>query len=141
MTVRELATGREYQESRRAGAVRELSSTGPLLPGIDLPGIHVLRRIGDMDVIKAEFDAALNAANPPVRRAPVVIGAGYTGLEMAENLRHRGAAVDVVEMVDQISSPPRPRDLGAGGTTPGRSRGVGLHLSTRLHHLRESVAA
>jgi hypothetical protein len=33
----------------------------PPLPGIDLPGIHLLRRIGDMDAIKMELDKALDA--------------------------------------------------------------------------------
>ncbi|MDP3208954.1 MAG: FAD-dependent oxidoreductase, partial [Rhodoglobus sp.] len=94
ITVRELATDREYTESYDALALcTGAEPLRPPLPGIDLPGIHVLRRIGDMDAIKAQLDAALDSAaageRGPVRC--VVIGAGYIGLEMAENLKHRGA--------------------------------------------------
>ena len=130
VTVRELATGREYTESYDALALcAGAEPIRPPLPGIDLPGIHVLRRIGDMDVIKAEFDAALNAAANPSDVHCVVIGAGYIGLEMAENLRHRGATVDVVEMADQIL-PPLDHEISVPVERHLRSRGVGLHLST-----------
>ena len=67
----------------------------PPMPGIDLPGVHVLRRIGDMDQIKTQLDALLAAGGTGGRGAvrAVVVGAGYIGLEMAENLappRRRG---------------------------------------------------
>jgi len=128
----EVDTGREYVESydnlalcTGADAIR------PPLPGIDLPQLHVLRRIGDMDVIKAELDSALalaaGGARDPVRC--VVIGAGYIGLEMAENLKHRGAIVDVVEMSDQIL-PPLDHEMSVPVEHHLRSRGINLHLST-----------
>ena len=132
VTVREVDTGREYVESydnlalcTGADAIR------PPLQGIDLPELHVLRRIGDMDVIKAELDSALalaaDGARGPVRC--VVIGAGYIGLEMAENLKHRGAIVDVVEMSDQIL-PPLDHEMSVPVEHHLRSRGINLHLST-----------
>lgn len=130
VTVRELASGREYVESYDALALCVgAEPIRPPLPGIELPGIHVLRRIGDMDVIKAELDAALDAAQNPGDVRCVVIGAGYIGLEMAENLRHRGATVDVVEMADQIL-PPLDHEISVPVERHLRSRGVGLHLST-----------
>lgn len=67
----------------------------PSLPGIDLPGIFTLRNVADTDAI-ADFMACRK-----VRRA-VVIGAGFIGLEMVENLSHRGVAVTLVEMSDQV---------------------------------------
>lgn len=130
ITVREVATGREYSESYDAlGLCAGAEPIRPPLPGIDLPGIHVLRRIGDMDAIKAQLDAALAAAETPSDVRCVVIGAGYIGLEMAENLKHRGATVDVVEMADQIL-PPLDHEISVPVERHLRSRGVGLHLST-----------
>lgn len=70
----------------------------PSLPGIDLPGIFTLRNVADTDAI-ADFMACRE-----VRRA-VVIGAGFIGLEMVENLSHRGVNVTLVEMADQVMAP------------------------------------
>lgn len=130
VTVRDLASGREYSESYDALALcAGAEPIRPPLPGIDLPGIHVLRRIGDMDVIKAELDSALDAAASASDVHCVVIGAGYIGLEMAENLKARGATVDIVEMADQIL-PPLDHEISVPVERHLRSRGVGLHLST-----------
>lgn len=98
----------------------------PKMPGIDLDGVHVLRRIGDMDRIKARVDGSDGAE--PIKSA-VVIGAGYIGLEMAENFHERGVKVAVVEMADQIVPP-----LDAEMTRPMeaylRNYGIDLHLGT-----------
>lgn len=132
VTIREVDSGREYVENYDALALcTGAEPLRPPLPGIDLAGVHVLRRIGDMDVIKAQLDAAIaqaaTGARGPVRA--VVIGAGYIGLEMAENLKHRGALVDVVEMSDQIL-PPLDHELSVPVEHHLRSRGITLHLST-----------
>ncbi|MGV8969061.1 MAG: FAD-dependent oxidoreductase [Microbacteriaceae bacterium] len=132
VTVREIDSGREYTESYDSLALcAGAEPIKPPLPGIDLPGIHSLRRIGDMDSIKHELDAALAEAaagtRGPVRC--VIIGAGYIGLEMAENLIHRGALVDVVEMADQIL-PPLDHEISVPVERHLRSRGVTLHLRT-----------
>lgn len=132
VTVRELDTGREYVEGYDALALcTGAEAIRPPLPGIDLPEVHVLRRIGDMDMIKAELDADLALAASGAREAVrcVVIGAGYIGLEMAENLKHRGAIVDVVEMSDQIL-PPLDHEMSVPVEHHLRSRGITLHLST-----------
>lgn len=70
----------------------------PPLQGIDAPNIFTLRNIPDTDLIKNYVD------NKKPQRA-VVIGGGFIGLEMAENLHHRGIEVFVVEMADQVMSP------------------------------------
>ena len=80
-----------------------LISTGaspvrPPLPGIDSTGIFTLRNVADTDRIKAYVN------NRPPRRA-VVIGAGFIGLEMAENLHALGAQVSIVEMGNQVMAP------------------------------------
>lgn len=70
----------------------------PPLPGIDLPGIFTVRTVPDARDIRA-WIGAKNA-----KRA-VVVGGGFIGLEMAENLIHRGLDVTVVEMLDQVMPP------------------------------------
>ncbi|WP_062137821.1 FAD-dependent oxidoreductase [Demequina aestuarii] len=132
VTVREVDTDREYTESYDALALcMGAEPVRPPLPGIDLPSVQVLRRIGDMDRIKARLDASL-AEQKAGRRGvvtAVVVGAGYIGLEMAENLHHRGVHVDVVELADQILPPVDP-DIAAPVEQHLRARGIGLHLST-----------
>src|SRR5512133_2299234 len=125
--ARVVDTGEEYDEPYDTLALAPgATPVRPTLPGIDLPGIHVLRRIGDMDVIKAAVDGA--AGGPGVGHA-VVIGAGDVSLEMAENLHHRGVAVEVVEMADQIM-PPLDRELTTTMENYLRAHGVALHLGT-----------
>ena len=97
--VRELDTGRLYRERYDALVLAPgASPVRPRLPGIDLPGIHVLRTIPDSRRIREWIETK----NP--RRA-VIVGGGYIGLEMAENLMNRGIAVTIVEMLDQLMPP------------------------------------
>ncbi len=71
VTVREVDGDREYTESYdKLALCTGAQALRPPLPGIDLPGIHVLRRIGDMDLIKAIVDARLAA--PKVAGRPVL---------------------------------------------------------------------
>lgn len=74
------------------------SPVRPPLPGIDGNGIFTLRDVGDTDTIKQYMQSRR------VRRA-VIIGAGFIGLEMAENLHAAGAEVAVVEMAAQVMAP------------------------------------
>ena len=70
----------------------------PPLPGIDSEGIFTLRNVSDTDRIKSYMQ------RHSVKRA-VIVGGGFIGLEMAENLHHAGAEVAVVEMADQVMGP------------------------------------
>lgn len=134
--VRALASGEEYDEPYdKLALCPGASPVVPPLPGVDLPGIHVLRRIRDMDRIKAAIDGREADRSHPVRHA-VVIGAGYIGLELAENLRHRDVAVAVVEMAEQIM-PPLDRELTSTLEDHLREHGVGLRLGTRATAFRE----
>ncbi|MBN2315535.1 MAG: FAD-dependent oxidoreductase [Sedimentisphaerales bacterium] len=67
----------------------------PPIPGIESERIFTLRNVPDTDKINAFIEA-----HQPKRA--VVIGGGYIGLEMAENLRDRGMLVAVVEMLNQV---------------------------------------
>lgn len=69
----------------------------PPIPGVDLPQVHCLRSLQDMDAIM------LRLAKDPARSA-VVIGGGYIGLEMTEALVRRGLRVTLVEMAPQVMS-------------------------------------
>jgi NADPH-dependent 2,4-dienoyl-CoA reductase/sulfur reductase-like enzyme/rhodanese-related sulfurtransferase len=70
----------------------------PPVPGIDLPGIYTLRSIRDMD----EIMRSVTEARP---RTALVIGGGYIGLEIAENLRLRELEVAIVEKLPQVMAP------------------------------------
>jgi NADPH-dependent 2,4-dienoyl-CoA reductase/sulfur reductase-like enzyme/peroxiredoxin family protein/rhodanese-related sulfurtransferase/TusA-related sulfurtransferase len=70
----------------------------PPLQGIDSEGIFTLRNVNDTDQIKGYI------STHQVKDA-VIVGGGFIGLEMAENLYHAGAHVSVVEMADQVMAP------------------------------------
>jgi len=74
------------------------SPVRPPLPGIDLDGIFTLRNVTDTDRIKKYI------TDHRIERA-VVVGAGFIGLEMAENLHQAGAQVAIVEMGNQVMAP------------------------------------
>ena len=87
----------------------------PPLPGIDLPGIFSVRTVPDARAIRewieksdsylAEEHAATGFQPLDKSKRAVVVGGGYIGLEMAENLAHRGLEVTIVEMLDQVMAP------------------------------------
>lgn len=74
------------------------SPVKPPLPGIDSEGIFTLRNVNDTDRIKAYL------TQHTVKRA-LIIGGGFIGLEMAENLVEAGAEVGIVEVADQVMAP------------------------------------
>lgn len=91
--------GRTYTESYDKLLLSPgASPVRPPLPGIDSEGIFTLRNVNDTDAIKAYLQ------QHDVKRA-VIIGAGFIGLEMAENLQEAGAEVAVVEMANQVMAP------------------------------------
>ncbi len=93
--VKELATGREYDESYDKLLLTPGGSpVKPSIPGFEHPAIHTLWTIPDSDKIRALVD------DGKVKNA-LVVGAGFIGLEMAENLHARGINVTVVEMANQ----------------------------------------
>ena len=91
------------------------TSVRPPLPGIDLPGIFHVRTVPDARAINEWIErgnpflagmyrySGFQAIKPKTRA--VVIGGGFIGLEMVENLVHRGFEVTLVEMLDQVLPP------------------------------------
>ena len=98
VTVRS-AEGKEYTENYDKLLLSPgASPVVPPLPGIQSEGIFTLRNVDDTDCIKAYMTAH------QVRRT-VIVGGGFIGLEMAENLKHAGSQVAVVEMAPQVMGP------------------------------------
>jgi NADPH-dependent 2,4-dienoyl-CoA reductase/sulfur reductase-like enzyme/rhodanese-related sulfurtransferase len=97
--VRNRQTDEVYQESYDALVLAPgAAPIRPPLPGIDLPGIFSLRTIPDSRRIREWIDAH------QVEQA-VVVGGGFIGIEMAENLVQRGIAVTLIEAQSQVMAP------------------------------------
>ena len=97
--VRDARTGDPYRERYDVLVLAPgASPVRPPLPGIDLPGIHTLRTIPDSRQVREWV------VERGVKQA-VVVGGGFIGLEMAENLTRRGIAVTIVEMLPQVMPP------------------------------------
>ncbi|HHU17628.1 MAG TPA: FAD-dependent oxidoreductase [Clostridiales bacterium] len=97
--VKNLITGEEYQESYDVLLLATGSSPlRPPIPGIDSSGIFTVWTIPDTDRIKKYIKD-----NKSKRAA--IIGGGFIGLEMAENLHAIGCDVTVIEMLDQVMAP------------------------------------
>jgi NADPH-dependent 2,4-dienoyl-CoA reductase/sulfur reductase-like enzyme/peroxiredoxin family protein/rhodanese-related sulfurtransferase/TusA-related sulfurtransferase len=99
ISVRDLSNGREYTESYDKLVLSPgASPIIPPVPGVDLPGVFTLRSIPDMDRIN-DFVTEKQATRA------VVVGGGFIGLEIAENLQDRGVQVTIIEMLDQVMAP------------------------------------
>ena len=99
VNIREIATGRDYSESYDKLVLSPGAS--PIVPpveGAGLPGVFTLRSMTDMDRITGFLLEA-----KPTRA--VVVGGGFIGLEIAENLQHRGLQVTIIEMLNQVMAP------------------------------------
>ncbi len=97
--VRDQRNGESYRE--RYDKLILSPGAEPIKPpveGIEIDHIYHLRNIPDSDRIKHYLDTG----RP---RSAVVVGAGYIGLEMAENLVHRGVETTIVEVLDQVMAP------------------------------------
>lgn len=97
--VRNLITGETYTENYDKLVLSPgAEPLRPRIPGVDDERIFTLRNVPDTDRIK-EYALKRGA------KAAVVIGGGFIGLEMAENLRHLGLRTTIVEMADQVMTP------------------------------------
>ncbi len=128
--VADAASGRVYDESYdKLVLCPGAAPIRPDLPGIAHPRVFVLRNVEDMDRIKAAVDAGAKSA--------VVIGGGYIGVEMAENLKRRGMSVALVELADQIM-PPLDREMARDLEVHLGRQGVALHLGTAAAAFRDA---
>ena len=113
MQLRNVATGEVTTESYDKLVLSPgAASVHPPLPGIDLPGIFHVRTVPDARAIREWIErgsafltgmdrySGFQTVRPKTRA--VVIGGGFIGLEMVENLVHRGFEVTLVELLDQV---------------------------------------
>lgn len=105
------------------------SPVRPPFPGIDTEGIFTLRNVEDTFRIKDYL------TQHSVKSA-VVVGGGFIGLEMAENLSHAGARVSIVEMAPQVMVPV---DFSIASHVHREllSQGVSLHLNTAVERFEK----
>ena len=118
--VHDLSRGGHYEESYdKLILAPGAAPIRPRLAGVELPGIFVLRNLQDSDRIKSQIDEGAKRA--------VIVGAGFIGLELAENFVRRGVATTLVELQDQVL-PPLDREMTAEVVSELSKHGVQLLL-------------
>jgi NADPH-dependent 2,4-dienoyl-CoA reductase/sulfur reductase-like enzyme len=97
LSVRDLSSGREFEDSYdRLVVATGARAVLPPIPGADLEGVFALRFLTDADKVRGYVE----------ERSPqkaVVVGGGYIGLEVAENLSSLGMEVSLVEGADRVA--------------------------------------
>ena len=131
--VKNIQTGEVYTESYD----KLLLATGsspviPPLPGADDPDVMTLWTMPDVDRIKGRVDAGVKHA--------VVIGGGFIGLEVAENLVERGVEVTLVEMLPHIMANLDP-EMSCMLEEEFREKGVKLHLNNGVTEITRQPEA
>jgi len=100
IVVRNLSTGEEYEE--RYDKLILAPGARPVLPksieGLDRPNVFTLRNVVDVARIKNYIES--NKINDIT-----VVGGGYVGIEVTENLRIAGYNVSLIEAMDQVMAP------------------------------------
>lgn len=131
VAVRDLRTGRTYMESYdklilSPGAV----PVKPPIEGADSSRVFTIRNISDTDKVKAFLDTS-----KPKRAA--VVGGGYIGVEMAENLKNAGLDVSVIELSDQVIAP-IDYDMACDVHRHMEKNGVKLYLNNAVQGISET---
>lgn len=127
VTVRYLRTGEERQE--RYDVLVLSPGASPIVPRLEgleeaRDRIFTIRNIADVDALKGFMDTT-------APKTAVVVGGGFIGLEMAENLRHRGLDVHLVEAADQVMTALDP-EMATLIAAELRKNGVKLSLGTAI---------
>ena len=128
--IKNLSTGETYTETYDKLVLSPgAEPLRPSIEGIGSKKIFTLRNVPDTDTIKNY----VNTENP--KRA-IVVGGGFIGLEMAENLYDLGIQVDVVEMANQVMAP---LDFSMAAIVHRQltDKGVGLHLEDGVSRFEE----
>lgn len=127
VSVRYLRTGEVRQE--RYDVLVLSPGASPIVPPLDgldaaKNRVFTIRNIADVDALKGFMDT-----NAP--KTAVVVGGGFIGLEMAENLRHKGLDVHLVEAADQVMTSLDP-EMATLVAAELRKNGVHLTLGTAI---------
>lgn len=126
------AEGRTYSETYDKLLLSPgASPIRPQIEGIDEQGVFTLRSVEDMDAIKTFIHER------GVRRA-IVVGGGFIGLEMAENLHDLGISTSIVELAPQVMAPV---DYSIASLVHAHlvQQGIGLYLGHGLQAIRPST--
>ncbi|PUB32277.1 NADPH-dependent 2,4-dienoyl-CoA reductase/sulfur reductase-like enzyme [Promicromonospora sp. AC04] len=139
LTVQDLVTGGEYAEPYDSLVLSP--GARPVVPPV--PGIEralVLRDVADADRLVAAIDGTVDGVGGggPARTA-VVIGGGFVGLEVVENLVRRGLAVTLVELADQVLAPLDP-ELAVRVRDELEANGVDVRTSTQVAAITPTTA-
>ena len=135
IVVKRLADGTEYAQPYD----KLILSPGaapfvPPMDGTDASGVFTLRNIADMDRIRAAVDQT-----PTSDRKAVVIGAGFIGLEMVEQLVARGFSVALAELQPQVL-PPMDPEMVVPLQDDMKNRGVALELGSGIRSITKDAA-
>ena len=132
ISVRDLQTG--HSRTERYDALVLSPGAAPIrppLPGVELPGVFAVRNIPDSRRIRSWIaDRRASAA--------VIVGGGFIGLEMVENLVHRGLSVTVLEKLPQVM-PPLDPEVAVPLMEHLLAKGVQLHLGDGLARIDEGA--
>lgn len=132
IVIENLRTGETYEESYD----KLILSPGaepvkPNIEGIDLPSVFTLRNIPDTMRIKKYIE------NEKPRNA-VIVGGGYIGVEMAENLAMAGINVSIVELAEHLIAP-LDFDMATDVHRYIKSKGISLYLNNGVKAIRENT--
>ena len=129
--VTDLESGRTYLEGYDYLVLAPgAAPLRPPIPGGELPGVFNLRTIPDTDTIIAWIEER------QVRES-VVIGAGFIGLEMAENFKRRGLTVSVVERANQVLPASLDYEMAALAQAYLRQQEIGLYLGEQAQEIKD----
>ena len=133
VTVRNLRENREYRENYDKLVIATGSSPlRPPIPGVDSERIMTLWTVPDTDRIHA-------MVKEKGAKTTAVVGGGFIGLETAENLRHAGLEVTLIEAMDQVMAP-LDREMAELLHEHLEENGVELRLSDGVDHFREEAS-
>ncbi len=127
--VKNHETGEEYEETYDSLVIS--TGSNPIVPpleGINSNGVFTLWNMHDTDKVYNFIDAT----QP---KKAVVVGGGFIGVEMAENLADKGIEVSLVEMADQIMAP-FDKDMAMILENHMREHGVNLYLGEGLESIQ-----
>lgn len=129
--VRDLVNDHAFTESYDALVLSPgARAIRPPVPGVDRDGVFVVRTIPDSRRIRAWLDERQ-------AKAAVVVGGGFIGLEMAENLSHRGLTVSIVELADHVL-PPVDAEMAVPVEQHLTEHGVHLHVCDAVTAIDEA---
>jgi len=129
--IRNIDTGEVYRESYDLLLLSQGADPAkPPIPGIDLPGVHTLRFVEDVRILRGLADSE-------AVKSVLVVGGGFIGIELAENYTHRGKEVHLAEFSDQVM-PPMDYEMACILQQEMRRNGVGLNLSCGVTAIEES---